>query len=281
MNIRITTDSTCDLSAELLERYNIGILPLYIQLGEKSLKDSIDIQPQTVCDYFEKEGVLAKTAAVSVGEYYVYFKKLVEEGYYVIHINISNEFSVCHQNAYTAAKEISNVTVIDSKNLSTGQGHIVLAAAKMAEAGASPKEIEEAMEDLSRRVDASFLLDTLTYLHKGGRCSALTALGANLLKLKPCIEVVDGKMTVGKKYRGDLLKCYKQYIKDRLTNIERLENDLIFITHSPCREDIVTLANNDVKEYHYFKSIENTSAGCTITGHCGPNTLGILYIRKN
>ncbi len=280
MNLKITTDSTCDLSLKLIEQYKIEIVPLSIQIGEKSLKDGLEISAQQVVDSYEKTGILAKTAAVSIGEYIEVFRKWRKQGYHVIHINISSEFSSCHQNAILAAEEIGGVTVLDSRNLSTGQGHIVIKAAKMAEEGKSPDEIKSFMEHYVNKVDASFLLDTLTYLHKGGRCSAVAALGANLIKLKPCIEVKNGKMSVGKKYRGDLAKCYRQYIKDRLSQIESLEDELIFVTHSPCEQKIIDTAIGEVTKYNYFKDIELTTAGCTITSHCGPNTLGILYIKK-
>lgn len=280
MKIKITSDSTCDLSSSLIKQYDIAILPLLVQIGDNSYKDSIDINADEVVAAFEEKGLLAKTSAVSIGEYMEFFKHFTDDGYHVIHINIGSGFSSCHQNACAAAKELGNVTVIDSQNLSTGQGHIVLRAAQLKEAGKSPDEISENLADLIPRVDASFLLDTLTYLHKGGRCSAVAALGSNLLKIKPCIEVKNGKMVVGKKYRGDLRKCYKQYVKDRLAQEESLEDNLIFITRSPNSDDILAVAKEGVEAKNYFKNIELTQAGCTITSHCGPKTLGILYIRK-
>ncbi|MEE0776840.1 MAG: DegV family protein [Bacillota bacterium] len=280
MKIKITADSTCDLSPQLIQDYDIEIVPLSIQIGYDSFKDGLEISSSQVVSSFEEQGVLAKTAAVSVGEYIELFQKWHNLGYHVIHVNIGSEFSSCCQNALLAAEEVGEITVIDSQNLSTGQGHIVIKAAAMAKDGKTPEEIKNFMEDYVNRVDASFLLDTLTYLHKGGRCSAVAALGANLLKLKPCIEVKNGKMGVGKKYRGELKKCYRQYIKDRLSQIENLEDGLIFVTHSPCRQDIIDTAMEEVEQYNYFKSIEKTAAGCTVVSHCGPNTLGILYIRK-
>ncbi|MDO4542651.1 MAG: DegV family protein, partial [Bacillota bacterium] len=258
----------------------IAIVPLFVQIGDVSLKDGQDIQADEVVTSFEEKGLLAKTAAVSIGEYIEFFKKYTDDGYHVIHVNIGGNFSTCYQNACLAGQEFDNVTVIDSQNLSTGQGHIVIRAAQLRDEGKDPQEIKSVLENLIPRIDASFLLDTLTYLHKGGRCSAIAALGGNLLKLKPCIEVKNGKMVVGKKYRGDLCKCYKQYVKDRLSNVESLEDDLIFVTHSPRKEDILEVVKNGVMEKNYFKNIEVTKAGCTITSHCGPKTLGILYIRK-
>ena len=279
-SIKLSSDSTCDLSPELLEKFDITLMPLTINIGERSLKDGVEIQAPEVLSAFEQNGVLAKTAAVSVGEYAAHFKKYKELGRPVVHITISADFSSCYQNALIAAEDFDNVTVIDSRNLSSGHGHIVLAAAELAATGASPAEIKTAMDELALRVDASFLVDTLTYLHKGGRCSSVTALSANLLQLKPCIEVKEGKMSVGKKYRGNLIKCYKQYIDDRLSDLDAIEQKRIFITHSPSRQDVIDTAWEKVREHDYFDEIIETSAGCTVTSHCGQNTLGVLYIRK-
>lgn len=280
MEITITADSTCDLSPELIEKYNIVIIPLSVQIGDGSFHDGVDIQAMDVITSFEDKGLLAKTSAVSIGEYLELFKKFTGQGGHVIHINIGSGFSTCYQNACLAGKELGNVTVIDSQNLSTGQGHVVVRAAQLRDQGKTPEEIKAALDDLIPRINASFLLDTLTYLHKGGRCSAVAALGSNLLKVKPCIEVKNGKMVVGKKYRGDLIKCYKQYINDRLKDTNSLEKELIFVTHSPRGDEILEVAKNGVEEKNYFENIEVTQAGCTITSHCGPKTLGILYIRK-
>lgn len=280
MEITITADSTCDLSPELIEKYNIVIIPLSVQIGDGSFHDGVDIQAMDVITSFEDKGLLAKTSAVSIGEYMEFFKRFTDQDGHVIHINIGSSFSTCYQNAVLAGEELGNVTVIDSQNLSTGQGHVVVRAAQLRDQGKTPEEIKAALEDLIPRIDASFLLDTLTYLHKGGRCSAVAALGSNLLKVKPCIEVKNGKMVVGKKYRGDLIKCYKQYINDRLKDTNSLEKELIFVTHSPRGDEILEVAKNGVEEKNYFENIEVTQAGCTITSHCGPKTLGILYIRK-
>ena len=200
----------------------------------------------------------------------------------MIHINISADFSSCHQNACVAAEEFpGRVFVVDSRNLSTGHGHVVCEAVKMAEAGIlSPAEIAEVLRELADRVDASFVLDRLDYMVKGGRCSAVAALGANLLKLKPYIEVVDGKMRVGKKYRGSFEKCILEYVKDKLQGRDDLVLERIFITYTPVQEDLVEKVRAAVASYAPFEEIVETQAGCTISCHCGPGTLGILFIRS-
>lgn len=214
-NIKITCDSTADLSEQLLTKYNIDVTPLYIILEDKSYCDSIDIQPEDIYEYAERTGKLPKTAAVSVQNYIDFFSKYKKEFDAIIHINIGAKFSSTHQNAYIAAQEFSNVFVVDSENLSTGSGHIVLEAAKLANQGLTAVEIIDKLQELIPKVEASFVINTLDYLKMGGRCSALTAFSANLLNIKPCIEVIDGKMDVGKKYRGKIDKAIRKYVIDR------------------------------------------------------------------
>ena len=211
MKIKISADSTCDLSPELIERYHIGITPLYIIRGEETLRDGIDVRPEELYEYANVTGKLCKTAAVNVSDYLAYFAACREEYDAVIHFTISSDMSACYQNACIAAQEFTNVYPVDSRNLSTGIGHLVLDAAEMAEQGMDAADIASALEKKREKLDVSFVIDTLEYLKRGGRCSALVAMSANLLHLKPCIEVKDGKMGVGHKYRGKLEKCYVQY----------------------------------------------------------------------
>ena len=281
MAIKITSDSTCDLSRELLERYDISLMPLYVQKGEETFRDGVDIQPADIFAHVAAGGDLCKTAAGNIEDYTQLFAKYAGEYDAVIHINISAEFSSSYQNACIAAEEFDNVYPIDSRNLSTGQGHIVLEAAKMAGAGASAEEIVRAMNALAPRVDASFLIDKLDYLRKGGRCSALAALGANLLQLKPCIEVRDGRMGVAKKYRGAYGKCLVDYVKDRLTNTADIVPERVFITRTTCDDATFQAVRDAVAQYGSFTETHETFAGCTVSCHCGPSTLGILYIRDN
>ncbi|MBP0958640.1 MAG: DegV family protein [Oscillospiraceae bacterium] len=280
MNIKITADSTCDLSLEIIERYNIDILPLYVVEDEKSLRDGIDVSPEDIFDFVEKTGGSVSTSAVNTNDYINYFTKIKKNCDAIIHINISSEFSSCYQNALLAAETVEGVYPVDSRNLSTGSGHIVVEAAKMAENGASPEEIVSALKELTEKVEASFFIEKLDYLRRGGRCSALTALGANLLSLHPCIEVKDGKMGVGKKYRGNMTKVAEQYVKDRLEGRTDIQTDLIFVTHSPSDKDLVEFVKAEIPKYMKFDEIIETSAGCTVSSHCGPNTIGILFKRK-
>ncbi len=280
MNIKITADSTCDLSLEIIERYNIDILPLYVVENEKSLRDGIDVSPEDIFDFVEKTGGSVSTSAVNTNDYINYFTKIKKNCDAIIHINISSEFSSCYQNALIAAETVGNVYPVDSRNLSTGSGHIVVEAAEMAESGASPEEIVSAMKELTKKVEASFFIEKLDYLRRGGRCSALTALGANLLSLHPCIEVKDGKMGVGKKYRGNMEKVAEQYVRDRLEGRTDIQTDRIFVTHSPSDRELIEFVKAEIPKYMKFDEIIETDAGCTVSSHCGPNTIGILFKRK-
>ena len=280
-NILISADSTCDLSAELRERYNVSIIPLGVTLGDKTLFDGVDITPDQIYAYHEETGILPKTTAANVGDCIDYFKPFADEGKTVIHLSLSSEFSSTYNNACLAAGEFENIYVVDSRNLSTGNGLLVIAAAEMAAEGVPAEEIVEKLTAMTACVDASFVIDDLEYLHKGGRCSALAMMGANLLKLKPCIEVKNGKMGVGKKYRGKYASVLKEYVAERLADIENIESDRIFITHAGVDPEIVNAVAEQVKETGHFGEVLVTRAGCTISSHCGAATLGILFVRKS
>ena len=280
MNIRITSDSTCDLSPDYLQAHRVELLPLYTMKGGETFRDGVDIHPQDIFDHVAAGGDLCSTAANNVSDYQELFARLLPECDAIIHIDISADFSSCYQNACVAASELPNVYVVDSRNLSSGHGHIVCEAVNMAEAGKlSPQEIVDRLNELTSRVEASFLLDRLDYMVKGGRCSMVVALGANLLHLKPCIEVIDGKMKVVKKYRGSYEKCILNYVRDRLQNRENLVYERIFITHTPVADGLVDKVRAAIQECAPFTDIIETQAGCTVSCHCGPGTLGILFIR--
>ncbi|SDN23213.1 DegV family protein [Acetanaerobacterium elongatum] len=278
--IKISADSTCDLSPELVKALDITITPLGIVVGGENFHDGVDIFPSDIFRYVDKENKTCKTAAVNVYEYQQVFKRLSSQYEAVIHICISADFSSCFQNASVAAQDFDNVYVVDSRNLSTGSGHVVFDAALMAREGLAPEEIVRRLQALVPKVEASFVIDRLEYLHKGGRCSTVAKLGANLLQLKPCIEVINGKMTVGKKYRGRFDTCLEAYVKDRLCDRTDIDYSRLFITHPQCTPETVALVKRTVEQYAHFDEVYETNAGCTVSNHCGPFTLGILFKRK-
>ena len=280
MRYQITSDSTCDLSPERLEKYNIRLLPLYVDMDGRTLRDGVDVKPDDIYAHVAAGGGLPKTAAVNMADYVRAFTELSAKNDFVIHVCISMDFSCCYQNAKLAAADFDNVYVVDSRNLSTGHGLVVLEAERMAREGMEPEAIVAALEALTGRVEASFILDRLDYMKMGGRCSAVTLLGANLLRLRPCIEVRDGKMGVGKKYRGSFEKCLVQYITDKLSGRTDLELRRVFITHSGLPEQTVQKAVETVQSLQKFEEIDVTRAGCTVSSHCGPGTIGVLFIRK-
>ena len=280
MRVKIISDSTCDLSPELLERYDIAITPLCVIKDGKEFHDGLDITPADIFTHVDGGGELCSTAAVSQFEYTQMFTRYAKEYDEVVQINIGSNFSCCYQKACLAAQAFDNVYVVDSGNLSSGQGLLVVAAAKLAEQGLSGAEIAERMRALVPKVEASFLIERLDYMRKGGRCSAVAALGANLLNLKPCIEVREGKMGVCKKYRGSFEKCIRQYVKDRLDGRADIAPDLAFITHPACQKNVVDAAMEEAARYGSFDEVVETHAGCTVSCHCGPDTLGILFVRK-
>ncbi len=280
-DIIITCDSTADLPLELIEKYNIGVIPLGVTLGDTTYQDGVNITPDEIYAHHAKTGELPKTTAANVGDFMDFFTPYVEAGKTVIHFPISSEMSSTYNNALLASAEWDNVHIIDSRNLSTGIGLVVVAAAEMAQSGMDAEEIVAKAEELVKCSDASFVIDNLEYLHKGGRCSAVAMLGANLLKLKPCIDVTNGKMDVSKKYRGKYGEVLKQYVSERLADLSAIDDSRIFVTHAGCADEIVNAVVEQVKAYGYFKEIIPCRAGCTISSHCGADTLGILYIRKS
>ena len=278
--VLITRDSTSDLPPELVEKLNIKTIPLVVTLGDKAYQDGVDITPEDIYKYHDEHGVLPKTSAANVDDMINFFEPFVKEGYEIVHFTISSSMSSTYQNSCIAADEFEGVYVIDTQNLSTGEGLLVLKACEWAAEGLSAKEIYDKVNELIPRVDASFVIDSLEYLHKGGRCSALAALGANLLKLKPCIEVQGGSMGVSKKYRGKYGETLKQYVADRLTDYSDIDLSRVFVTHAGCDEEIVNQVVEQVKATAPFSELIISRAGCTVSAHCGRNTLGVLYIRK-
>jgi len=278
--IKITCDSTCDLNPELYNRYGICVIPLSVAMGDKLCRDGVDVTPEDLFCYVEENGKLPTTSAISVGEYEDFFRAFVEEGYEVVHINLSSELSSSHQNARLAAQEVGKVYVVDSRSLSTGSGHLVILAAELASAGYDGAYIAKSLDDMKGHLDVSFVLQTLDYLHKGGRCSGMARFGANMLKLRPEIVMENGTLHVGKMYRGSMEKTILDYIRGRLENEKTVNYDRIFVTHSGVPAEIVEKAVALVKELRPFEEVIVTVAGSTISCHCGPACIGVLFFRK-
>ncbi len=280
MNIKILSDSTCDLGHALAAEYNVTLVPLTVVKGDQQFKDGITITPADIYSHVAAGGDLCSTAAVSVGEYEDLFAAYSKEYDGIIHITIGSNFSACYQNACLAAEEFPNVRVVDSRSLSTGQGQVVLKACQLAKTAQDLDILAADIRHFTEKVEISFLLDRLDYMAKGGRCSMVTALGANLLNLKPCIEVRDGKMSVVKKYRGGYTKCLSHYLQDRLAGREDLDRNTVFITNSPVPEGCHQLVHDAIREAGGFSHVYETETGCTVSCHCGPGTLGIILVRK-
>ena len=279
--ILIASDSTSDLNAELISRYGIRILPLGVTLCDKQYTDGVDIDPEFIYKTYEITKTLPKTSAISIGNATDFFKACKEDADEVVFFTISSQMSSTYQNVNLAASEFENVYVVDTQNLSTGGGLLVVKAAELAESGMAAEEIAKTCSELAKCVDASFVIDSLEFLHKGGRCSAVAAFGANLLQLKPCIVVRNGKMGVSKKYRGRFSEVLKKYVAEQIGDASDIDLDRIFVTHAGCDEAVVEACATLVKNSAPFKEVQITRAGCTVSSHCGRNTLGVLFFRKN
>lgn len=279
--IAITSDSTCDLSAEQVASNEIGIMPLSVILGDKTYRDGIDVVPADIFRYFEETGNLPKTAAPSVEDYINLFRPYVEEGKEVIHFNISSKASGSNGFARAAAESFGGkVHVIDSHALSTGQGLLVMKACDLRKEGKSAKEIAEQINGLRDKVNTSFIPDTLLYLYKGGRCSTLSYYGAKVLSIHPMIAMKDGQLYPKKKYIGKMTRCLKNYVHDLAEEYPQYDRTRCFITHSNADAELVESARALVRELFTFDEVDETVAGSIITSHCGRNTIGVLFISK-
>lgn len=280
MRIKISADSACDLPAELVEKYAITVFPLTVSYAEVTGLDGVDVFPEDIYRHLNAGGALPNTAAVNPDRYAEAFSEWSKSYEAVIHVSLGSGFSSCHQNARIAASEFPNVYVVDSENLSTGYGHLVLEAAILSQSSMTPQELVGKLTALVPRISTSFVLGRLDYMKKGGRCSAVEVLGANLLKLRPMIEVRGGKMGMAKKYRGSMEKALKDYVADMLKDREDLVCHRIFITDSGVSPEIRSLVEEEVRKYASFEEIYHNPAGTTISSHCGDSCLGILFITK-
>lgn len=278
----ISTDSPADVPAEIRERYDIRVIPLHIILDDDCFEDGVNIQPDDLYAFYKKTGRLPKTSAVSVAEYTDFFKELTQDGSSVVHISFSSALSATHQNARLAAEDFDNVYIVDSKSLSTGIALLAIKAAQLAQDGLDAKTIAHEMEYKREKVVTTFILDKLEFLYKGGRCSGVAMLGANVLGIKPSIVMVDGKLQVGKKYRGKLENCQMQYVRDLLEQYAgRVDTDRAFLSRTAgVSDEQMKALQKEIHKTLKFKEYIVSTVGCTITSHCGERTFTFEFMLK-
>ena len=276
----ITSDSTCDLPKETIEKYGILICPVSILLGDEDRKDTVDVTAEDVISFVNEKGILPKTSALSIDSYREFFTPLVKDGKKVIHFCISSKASSCYEHAVAAAKEINGVYVIDSYSLSSGQGIQILRAVDLLNSGKTIEETVKIINEEKYKVQISFVIDTLNFLHKGGRCSSVALVASKVLKIHPSIAISDGALTVKKKYVGSLTRALAQYVKDTAVEYKSYDNTRVFITHSPADIELVELVKDAVKSEFSFNEIIESRAGSTVTSHCGYNTIGIIFYTR-
>ena len=281
--VKIIADSTCDLSQELIQKYNITILPLHVLLGDKDYKDKVDISTEELYRWADDNKTTPKTSAPSPQEVMDALESMAENDIEILCFSVSGKMSSTFSVMNMAREEVENeerIYVFDSQNLSTGIGLLMIEAALMAEKGKSAKQITDYLETIKEKVRVSFVVDTLTYLHRGGRCNAVAALAGNVMKLHPKILVSDGKMDVGKKYRGNTSKALLKYVHEMEADLKNARKERAFITHSGCEPQVVNEIYEYLKSLDRFEEIFITEAGCVISSHCGPGTLGVAYIEQ-
>ena len=280
MKIRMTADSTCDLTPELIRKYEIGIAPLSVVIDGEVFHDGVDVTPRDIFRAAEA-GKSVRTAAVNTYEYREFFTEQLKNCDQLVHVCLGSGFSTCYSDAVEASREMGNVFVVDSRNLSTGSGLLVLEGLSMIREGVEDgKAIAEALQAKTGLVNASFVLRTVDYLRRGGRCTGLEALGAKMLHIRPSIVVQDGKMRPGEKYRGRFEHYLKHYIEDLLENDNNIDFQRVFVVHSPSEDGLARFAIDTVKSYGLFREVLEAMAGCTICAHCGPDTLGLMFMNK-
>ncbi|MDY0100450.1 MAG: DegV family protein [Bacilli bacterium] len=276
MKIAISSDSTVDLPKELLEKFKIHTLPFMVIMGQTEVADG-EILPEEIFAFVKKENILPKTSAINEYQFENHFQDLLKDYDHVIHFSLSSEISAAYKNAVSVAQKHNNITIIDGRSLSTGTALLCIYARKLIDKGLSPAEIVSLVSERIPFVQASFALEKVDYLYKGGRCSRLAFIGANVLGIKPQIIVKDGAMIPGRKYRGNMQRVTTQYVNDTLYYYNNPDLDTIFITYTTATEEIIESIKKTLEE-RGFKNIYVTRAGATISSHCGENCLGILYI---
>ncbi|MDR1600360.1 MAG: DegV family protein [Oscillospiraceae bacterium] len=286
--VKVLTDSTCDLTADIVSRYNIGVIPLYVTLDKDSLRDGEQVSPRDLYAYFDQTKRTPKTSTPTIGDFVARFEPYARDGQEIVFVGISEAMSTTVNNARAAAAEFPGAVIrcVNSRSLSTGVGLMVIAACELAERGFGAERIEAELIGMAPRVRASFVLDTLTYLYYGGRCSAVQSIGSMLLRIKPRIEVVNGEMAPTEKYRGSFANVARQYAQSALgaakpESIQRIDPKRVFITYTADTEQAaVDAVREEVEALRYFDEVIETRAGCVITSHCGQNTIGVLFVEK-
>jgi len=276
----ISADSTCDLPREFVERHDIRIIPLSVLLGEESFMDGVNFNADMIYDYYKKSGQLPKTSAPSVQQFIDFFSPFVQEGCEVVHIDISAELSSTFSSGCIAASELEGIYNIDSRSLSTGISLLILEAVRCRDKGMCAADIAAHLENIKENVETSFVIDTLEFLWKGGRCSGVAALGANMLKLRPAIAMKDGKLDVYKKYRGNMQNVYKQYARETLSDKSFAGGYISIVNSGEVSEEAIEAVKEIIKELAPQQEIICARAGCTISSHCGPGALGVIFIRS-
>ncbi len=280
MKIKITAESTIDMTEEQLQRFGISTIPLNVQLGEETHTDGVDLTADQIFAFVAQTGILPKTSAIPPVAYEDFFREQLKDADALIHFSISSNLSSCCQNANLAAEEVENVYVVDTRTLSSGIGLLAIEGAEMAaEENADPAAIAEKCREYAEKLNVSFVLGDLEYMVKGGRCPAVVAFGANLLKLRLILEMKDGKLGVAGKLRGPLSKVNEAYVAGRLKDKKVRKNRVFFTT--TCVED--TIPNQGVqlvKDAGMFDEVLSSTAGCTVTSHCGKDTFGVLFIEE-
>lgn len=278
----ISTDSPADLNRDLCIRYGIETIPLHITLNDSSFDDGVDITPSDIYRFYDEHKLLPKTAAVSVSEYHDFFKSLILNGQSVVHLSLSSQISATYHNACLAAQGLDNVYIVDTKSLSSGMALLVIKACEMAKSDMKAKDIAEKIKELREKVVTSFILDKLEFLKMGGRCSAVTAFGANVLGIKPSIKMSEGTLSVDKKYRGSVDVCRIKYINDLLSEYsDRIDTSRIIFDRTQDVGDYkIQALKKAVSHKMKFDEFIDSTAGCTISSHCGKNTFGLMFMLK-
>jgi DegV family protein with EDD domain len=278
--VKIVADSTCDLNSELLNRYQIEVIPLNVNLGDKSCLDGVDVHTPDLFEYYKQTGKLPTTSAPTPAYYEDFYRKWTDEGFEVVHFSISAELTVTPNIAKMAAEKFDNIYPVDSRNVSSGMGIMTIKAAELRDEGLSAREIAEKVAAMADKVRTTVAISTLLYMYKGGRCTGLQALGANLLNLKPSMDVVNGKLGLTKKYRGSLETVLCQMVEDKLKGAENLDLARIIIINYDVKDSTIEAIKAKIKEYQNFIEIFVNECGCSVSVHCGPGTLGIIYMVK-